>query len=302
MARARITAALACAGLGLAGSTTAQSLLYALPGQGKNDLFGMSVAAAGDVNGDGLADVVIGADQSPHGLGSPPTGAGYARVVSGTTGALLYAFHGDAGDDWFGTAVCGPGDVNGDGYDDIAVLAPQPGSASYPPYVQGTPPGPGYLRILSGANGAVLTNLVGSGTPGLFGHSMAAAGDVNADGFPDIIVGEIGGLVWGYDPGIARIYSGLDGSLLHQLSVGDDGDWFGNSVDGAGDVDGDGYDDVVVGAPYFGPPVGLAAVYSGQSGLLIRAWLGNSIADEFGFAVAGAGDVNGDGVPDLVIA
>ncbi|MBC8404436.1 MAG: FG-GAP repeat protein [Planctomycetes bacterium] len=138
------------------------------------------------------------------------------------------------------------------------------------------------------------------------GYSVARAGDTNADGVEDYIVGAIGVEVGGLaNVGAAYLYSGADGSLLRTFpGVAENGN-FGFCVDAASDVNNDGYDDVIIGAPYVSPPgsanEGRAYVYSGFDGKKLYRFDGRSSEDRLGFAVAGAGDVNGDGFDDVLV-
>ncbi len=160
--------------------------------------------------------------------------------------------------------------------------------------------------MYSGQSGALLHQFDGVSAFDYFGQSVAGAGDVDSDGFDDLIVG-----AWQADPGgtfqagSAYVYSGQSGALLYQFDGAATADRLGHSVDGAGDVDSDGFDDVVVGI-YGNDPgaltdAGSVVIYSGQTGALIHQVDGLAASDFFGWSVAGAGDVSNNGFADLVV-
>jgi len=283
--------------------------------------FGFSVATAGDVNGDGCTDVIVGMPY--YDVSQPPFGntdAGLASAYYGSPAGLApdaaWDQQGDYAATWrFGSSVATAGDVNGDGYADIIVGAPRYGTYNRGMVLvyYGSDSGPGDT-----ADWTAVGNVVGSEMR--FGYSAATAGDVNGDGYDDVIVGT-------EDYGRAYVYhgssSGLDLNGTRPTGNPDNADWtatsdpnqvgpsrFGFSVGTAGDVNGDGYADVIVGAPgYNGYPYtreGWAYVYHGSaSGLSTepdwpeRFYLQTDSL--FGYSVATAGDVNGDGCSDVVI-
>ena len=275
---------------GLDGST-----LYTFNGT-DSDLFGWSVSGAGDVNGDGRADLIVGARWNEFGPGRVIlANHGKARVLSGLDGSTLYTFYGDSVFDQFGYSVSGVGDVNGDGQADLIVGArwdDNNGSNS------------GSARVLSGLDGSTLYTFDGDSGSDLFGVSVSGAGDVNGDGRADLIVGALEDDNNGSNSGSARVLSGLDGSTLYTFNGDSAGDEFGESVSGAGDVNGDGLADLIVGA-YLddnnGTNSGSARVLSGLDGSTLYTFNGDSADDVFGISVSGAGDVNGDGLADLIV-
>ncbi|MHC4513958.1 MAG: hypothetical protein ACYS5W_09690, partial [Planctomycetota bacterium] len=266
-------------------------ILYTFHGDSAGDLFGLSVSAAGDVNRDGYADVIIGARADDNnGLDS-----GSARVFSGRDGRILYTFNGDSAGDHFGRSVSGAGDVNRDGHADVIVGA-------YYDDNNGTDSGS--ARVFSGKDGRILYTFNGDSAGDWFGFSVSGAGDVNGDGHADLIVGAYGDDNKGPSSGSARVLSGKDGRILHTFDGDSANDVFGWSVSGAGDVNGDGFADLVVGArgdDNSGSNSGSARVLSGKDGTILRTLDGDSAEDQLGDSVSGAGDVNGDGFADLIV-
>ncbi len=278
------------------------ALLYILPGDSGNDQFGFSVSGAGDMDKDGFADFIVGAyfdDNKGNQSGS-------VRAFSGKTGKTLYTRDGDAGGDYLGQSVSGIGDVDRDGYDDFVAGASININGSQR----------GYVRVYSGKTGSTLHTFLGDSAGDRFGISVSGPGDVNKDGYPDVIVGASFDDNNGFDSGSARVLSGewIDATfnqrtpktkqILYTFNGDSAGDQFGVSVSGAGDVDKDGYADLIVGAwkdDNNGNDSGSARVFSGQTGNILYTFDGDSAADLFGVSVSGAGDVNTDGHADLIV-
>ena len=259
------------------------SILYTLYGNSTNDKFGVSVSGAGDVNGDGFDDVIVGAHGDNQHRGS-------AQVFSGVDGSILYTFEGNSSSARFGWSVSGGGDVNGDGVPDLIV-----GARHSHPH--------GRAYVFSGLNGSVLYTWYYSANFDHIGFSVSDAGDVNADGFDDVIAGAPYNDNNGTLSGSARVFSGVDGSVLYTFDGDTENDYLGYSVSGAGDVNGDGFDDLIVGAwqPTYPSGPGYARVFSGMDGTVLYTFYGDAQNDDFGFAVSGAGDVNGDGSDDVIV-
>ncbi|MBZ0253212.1 MAG: integrin alpha, partial [Candidatus Methylomirabilis sp.] len=258
------------------------------------DRFGTAVAGAGDVNDDGFADVVIGANL--HANGAFESHDGKAYVYSGADGSLVYAFTSPGTTNGrYAFAVDGAGDVNNDGFADVIVggWEDDTGGAEK-----------GRADIYSGADGSILYSFLGEAAGDRFGRSVAGLGDVNGDGFDDVAVGS------GEWPtptsGKAYVYSGQTGALLWSKTDETPGDGLGLAVASAGDWNGDGRPDVLVGAPLRDGPAGAdsgkAYVYSGPNGALLDTIDGKAAGDRLGASLAGLGDVDGDGNSDVIVA
>ncbi len=277
--------------------------------------FGLSVASAGDVNGDGFSDVIIGAYSYDDGAN---TDEGRAFVYHGSAAGLSAAPNNtpddaDQATALFGYSVASAGDVNGDGYSDVIIGAYL--------YTDGANANEGRAFVYHGsATGLPATP---NSTPddadqgaANFGRSVAAAGDINGDGYSDVIIG-----AFGFDDGananegrVFVYFGSVTGLSATPGSTPDDADQaqalFGDSVASAGDVNGDGYSDVIIGAYSYDDGVntneGRAFVYHGSAaGLSAAPTSTPDDADQaganFGYSVASAGDVNGDGYSDVII-
>lgn len=274
-----------------------------LDGRSSDEHFGESLAGAQDVDGDGHPDLAVGAPLRAAGANSA---AGAVDVFRGgpPLSTLPWAtLSGEAADDWFGQSVA-LGDVDGDGRADIIVGAPfndRHGSAA------------GAVFIYRGGSVPPTTPwrvLVGENINDQFGWSVAYAGDVNGDGFGDIIVGaRLHGSIGKLSAGKAYLFYGgaamdtlPDRSWVGELA----NDWFGHAVAGPGDVDGGGRPDILVGAPFndrAGSAAGAAYLFRGEdpSGSPPAVvWTGESANAQLGWALSGAGDLNGDGRPDVL--
>jgi hypothetical protein len=281
-------------------------------------LFGYSVVTIADLDGDGVADIVVGTPfQDGDFPGAPgfgtPQNVGKVFLISGRTLALirtlddpefqmqqLQKFGGE-----FGTSVAVVNDINGDGVPDIVVGVP------HHIVSPGTPDkviNAGRAFIFSGKDGALLLTL-DDPTPqegARLGQAVAGLGDVNGDGVPDVLVGAPGKDTPGVDDsqvGIAYVFSGKDGSVIRSLSypsptAADAGANFGAAVANAGRI-GNVTSNVLIGAPRRGR----AFVFNAATGKLLLTLLSpvNEALPSFGAAVAAGKDLNGDGVPDFTV-
>ncbi|RZD31675.1 MAG: hypothetical protein CXT74_04860, partial [Methanobacteriota archaeon] len=261
-------------------------------GEATTDRFGFSVASAGDVNGDGYADVVVSAYDNNGGGGDAGEAYVYHGSASGLSATPDWSDQGEATNDYFGWSVASAGDVNGDGYADVIVGAR---------YNDGAATDAGEVYVYHGSSSGLSATPdwsdQGEAAGDHFSYHLASAGDVNGDGYADVIVGAIKNDGAGTDAGEAYVYHGSSSGLSATPDWSDQGeaasDWFGISVAGAGDVNGDGYADVIVGAyrnDGAATDAGEAYVYHGSSSGLSATpdWSdqGEAASDQFGRSVA----------------
>lgn len=271
----------------ISGATGA--VLFSVAGSADFDLFGRSVAGAGDVDGDGHDDIVVGAFLSD----SAGTSCGSAELFSGFDGSPMLMITGSLADEQLGQSVAGAGDVDNDGFPDVA-------AGAWTADLGNTDNG--YVVVFRGSDGNIIYTAPGDTQGAALGSSVAAAGDMNSDGFDDIVAGAYLGGPNG--EGAARVFAGPSGALMLPLNGDSPGDSFGLSVAGAGDVNGDGIGDVLVGAPdddNTATDSGMARVHSGATGAVLYTFNGVNPNDRLGSGVGGGGDVDGDGVPDLAV-
>lgn len=322
------------------GSLTDLEAGFEITGEALDDLAGTSIAGAGDVNGDGRPDILIGAP----GASSKGQSSGTSYVVFGKVGVAPvfledvalgdggFSIEGEAAQHFSGHSVQSAGDVNGDGLADLIIGAygAEPNGLfsgrAYVVFGRSAGKPTQLAKIAAGMGQGFVMN--GAAELDFAGSAVASAGDVNGDGFADVIVGAYGSDINGDASGRAYVVFGKPDPTPVDLSAVAGGlggfaidgelpfDQAGAAVAGAGDFNGDGLADIVVGAPLadaqsddagrsylvFGKSdtavVKLTEVTEGAGGFAID---GQQVRNYSGFSVDGAGDVNGDGLDDIIL-
>lgn len=263
-------ASVSLASLSLVSSLHAGDTFYSLDGPSADSLFGLSIAT-GDLDADGVPDLVVGA---PNTL----TATGLTRVFSGRTGAQMYAFSFASGS---GVSVASGGDLDGDGHDDFVIS------------------GDGFTRVRSGATGESLWQIANNG----FTDHVMILPDFNLDGFDDVVVASPDGDVPGtVDAGVIRIYSGKTGGILSAIWGDDAFQHLGTTIANAGDVNNDGRADYLATSKSLNGGAPAVHVVAGGLNSIIKTIpaLANSSL-YFGSSLAGGSDFNLDGYDDIVI-
>ncbi|MFH0894906.1 MAG: gliding motility-associated C-terminal domain-containing protein [Bacteroidota bacterium] len=281
--------------------------MWSFEGGQNNARLGNSVAGAGDVNGDGYSDVIVGSYQYDNGEVDEGMAFVFHGSATGLSAVQNWSAESNQASALLGFSVSSAGDVNGDGFSDVLVGAYQFDNAE-------ANEGRVFLYAGSagGLNAAAFWTYENNIANSQVGYSVNLAGDINADGYSDIIIGASGYSNGQVNEGIAYVFYG---EAIGPLAVPT---WsyennitlssMGSSVAPAGDVNGDGYSDIIIGAPnYTSPQVGEGAVYgfmgSANGLLLIPAWTNesNQTNAQYGYAVNAAGDINADGYDDVIV-
>jgi hypothetical protein len=296
----------------LAFGTGPQNLWSLTPSSNQGDLFGFAIADVGDETGDGVRDFLVGQPGYDNGFTQD---AGAVRLVDGSTHVIVSLIVGPEQADMFGSAIAACGDSNADGRAEVAVGAPGPNSVHSFVYTIG-----GAQLNLTGAAGALcLTAQAASASQGI-GTSIASGADLDGDGYQEFIVGL---------PGLVNASGGQHAGALLLGTVRPSGTFFyptlyfspiagerlGTSVDMSSDYDGDGVVDIVVGAPNSldsnGREAGRVAVLSGarlvagtapyEIRTLTLPFSSAFFDYHFGAAVCASGDLNNDGVGEILV-
>lgn len=316
--------------------------LFSIAGA-QGDMLGTSLAPVGDVDGDGIPDLAIGA--TGH-MANFHLDAGYAAVMSGATGGFLWMVEGSNDFEIVGTCVSGAGDLDGDGRPEVLVgtgldhlfVVDHSGNVlrtisggllfgytvlglgdvdgdGVPDFAAGEPwynasgsqPRRGRVHVYSGATASQLYAVVGDANNDYLGRTLARLGDLNADGIDDFIAASYVSSQGGNQSGLVRVLSGKDGSTLFKRNGSAASKWFGYAVAGCRDLDRDGIPDFAVGIP--GVPttgsngLGEVQLFSGADAHVLYDFLGQASGSAtnvaLGFAVA-SGDFNADGAPDFL--
>jgi len=259
-------------------------VLLTFKAQAGDKAFGRHAAGIGDVDGDKHADVIVGAP-------GDKSSTGRAYVYSGKTGRALLTLNGERAGDGFGSAVAGASTSK---HKRFVVGAPLAGPSRHGRvYV--------YSSLTMKPLFAVDADATGRALGAMF---LAVLGDVDGDATPDVYASDWANAAKGPSTGRVYVHSGANGRALLTLTGETAGEGFGTSPSNAGDVDGDGRDDLIVGAwQYAGAALsgGRAYLYSGRDGTLIKTFTCRIPGDTFGFDAVTMGDVDKDGTTDFLI-
>ncbi len=224
-------------------------------------------------------------------VGTTVTGVRAAEIPADRADLTL---PGPSAQQWFGSSVRLTSDLSGNGRADLIVGAPLADPIAST--------GPGRAFVYEGATGTLLFTFEGEVNGDRFGSAVTGIGDLTGNGAGDLLIGAPGNDAGGTDAGRAYVYSGETGQLIRTHTGEEAGDWFGFSVTGVGDVNGDGVPDYLIGAraPQ-NDRLGFAYLHCGATGDLLHRFEGEQPGTHYGASVAGGGDITGNGTPDLMV-
>jgi hypothetical protein len=321
-------------------------VVYTLTGNHDSEYFGTSVAALDDIDGDGAPDFAASAAETFN----DPEAKGYVKVFSGKTGEVLRTWRGERQAQWFGDSICSIQDRNGDGKREVVICDARDKAFIYSPMsgellttidtVRGLGSisrnvmaiedidDDGYEEILvgqsghfpnsrvalySGKDGRMLWDRLGDFENSLLGFSIAGIGDVDGDGKGDVAAGQPQGWTDPWHPKTGKVYilGGADGREIRALELPIEYAYFGSSLASLGDLDGDGYVELAIGAVGHSEGrrtnIGWIGIYSTRTFEVIREFEGIDRTidmfhgDQLGISASTAGDADGDGTPDILI-
>jgi hypothetical protein len=261
--------------------------IASLRGTAQSEQFGGRIVGLPDLDGDGLREFAV------SGSGGMNNG-GYVGVFSGATLTGMLLLHGDAAFDGYGASVASPGDVSGDGIADLLIGAPFTD-------VNATDAGSAYLH--SGVGGARLLTFRGSSLEESFGQAVGGEiGDFDGDLVPDLLVGAPGNDGGRPDAGMVRMFSGATGGAIGSVFGESQLEQLGTSITALADGDGDGRPDFALGSPFsLATSDGRVLVYSSARDAFLPAFFSAETNSLYGGALASGGDLDGDGLTDLLV-